>query len=66
MILILKSGNDSYSEMKEGIASMREELIAQSQGGEPFTYGELAPDHPAREYARQVSGRDPADVFGQE
>lgn len=65
VILILKSGDETYEEMKEGMASAKQSLEDQAAEGEPFTYGELPPDHPAREFARRVTGRDPVDVFGQ-
>lgn len=65
VILILKGGGLSYDEMKAGMDSARTILEDQAAGGEPFTYGELPEDSPAREFARSVTGRDPADHFGQ-
>ena len=61
VILILKEGSESYEDMVDGMMWARDELDRQSAGGEPFYYKELPRDHPARVYARQVTGRDPAD-----
>lgn len=61
VILILKEGTESYDEMVDGMISARDELNKESAAGEPFYYRELAEDHPARVYAREVTGRDPAD-----
>jgi|APDOM4702015118_1054815.scaffolds.fasta_scaffold41719_1 uncharacterized RmlC-like cupin family protein len=59
VILILKSGEESYDEMAAGMIEARDELAAQAAAGSPFSFTELDPDHPARVYARQVAGRDP-------
>jgi uncharacterized RmlC-like cupin family protein len=58
-ILIVKSGNESYEEMVEALASTKASLDDQHAEGEPFYYRELPEDHPARVYAREVTGRDP-------
>lgn len=62
VILIVKSGSGSYDDMAAGIRDARETLAEQAADGEPFAYKDLAPDHPAREYARQVTGRDPGEL----
>lgn len=61
VILILKEGSESYDEMVSGMEWARDELAGESAAGTSFFYRELPHDHPARAYARQVSGRDPAD-----
>jgi quercetin dioxygenase-like cupin family protein len=58
-ILILKQGSESYDEMAAGLVGTKQKLDADHAGGEPFYLRELDDDHPAREYARQVSGTDP-------
>lgn len=58
-ILIVKSGDESYEQMVEGMTAARDSLAEQAAAGEPFYYRELSPDHPARVYAREVTGRDP-------
>jgi hypothetical protein len=37
----------------------KQKLDEDHAGGEPFYFRELGSDHPAREYARQVTGTDP-------
>lgn len=59
VILIVKSGIESYEEMAAGISEARDILAGQAADGEPFYYKDLEEDHPARVYARQVAGRDP-------
>lgn len=61
-ILIIKSGDETYDEMVAALVATRTELASQSAGGEPFYYRELAEDHPARVYGRDVSGHDPASL----
>jgi uncharacterized RmlC-like cupin family protein len=61
VILILKEGSESYDDMVEGMIWARDELNKESARGEPFYYKELPQDHPARVYAREVTGRDPVD-----
>ena len=63
VILILKEGGDSYDEMVEGMIWARDELDKESAAGQPFFYRELSDDHPARIYAREVTGRDPVDAL---
>ena len=60
VILIVKSGDESYEQMVEGMNEARDVLAQQAAEGEPFYYREVDADHPARVYARQVTGRDPA------
>lgn len=61
VILITKSGNETYEQMVEGMHSAKAHLDEEVADGQPFYFRELEVDHPARIYARQVSGRDPAD-----
>ncbi len=63
VILILKEGSDSYDEMVEGMIGARDQLDRESSAGQPFFYRELPEDHPARTFARQVTGRDPVDAL---
>jgi quercetin dioxygenase-like cupin family protein len=58
-ILILKQGSESYDEMAAGLMGTKQKLDEDHAGGEPFYFRELGGDHPAREYARQVTGTDP-------
>lgn len=51
-------------QMKEGMASTKDLLGEKAADSEPFSYGELSADHSARVFAREVTGRHPADVFG--
>ena len=60
IILIVKSGGDSYDDMVAGMRSARDSLAEQAAAGTPFFYRELPADHAAREFARRVAGRDPA------
>ena len=59
VILILKGGSSTYEEMTEGMIGARDSLADQAESGVPFAYSELDEDHPARVFARDVSGRDP-------
>lgn len=59
VILILKSGGHSYDEMLDGMYQAKDILDGQAAEGTPFFYRELPEDHPARAYAREVTGRDP-------
>ena len=59
-ILIVKSGTESYDEMVAGISRARAELAKEAAAGVPFYYKDLPSDHPARVYAREVAGTDPA------
>ena len=61
VILIIKSGSESYDEMVTGILEARGHMEKEAAAGEPFYYKELPNDHPARVYAREVTGRDPVD-----
>lgn len=63
VILILKGGSYSYQDMIEGMLEARSILDGQAAEGEPFSYTELEPDHPAIAYAEEVSGRNPAEHF---
>lgn len=63
VIFIVKSGNESYDELVTGMEGARDSLLKDSAAGTPFSYRELPTDHPARVYARQVAGHDPAEVF---
>jgi hypothetical protein len=63
-ILIVKSGSESYEEMANGISGARDELAKDAAEGVPFYYKDLAGDHPARVYARHVTGRDPGEAGG--
>ena len=58
-ILILKQGSETYDEMAAGLMGTKQKLDDDHAGGEPFFFHELGEDHPAREYARQVTGGDP-------
>ena len=58
-ILIVKSGDESYAEMVAGISRARDHLAEEAAAGTPFYFKDLPPDHPAREYARDVTGSDP-------
>ena len=62
VILIVKSGDETYQEMAAGIDRARVMMEKAASDGEPFYYRDLDPDHPARVYARDVSGRDPVDA----
>lgn len=61
-ILIIKSGSETYDEMASGISSARDFLAAEAAKGEPFSFADLEPDHPARVFARAVAGRDPVEM----
>ena len=61
-ILIVKSGSEPYDEMVEGMTWARDELAKEQAAGTPFYYKDLPYDHPARVYAREVAGLDPADT----
>lgn len=63
VILILKEGNEAYEEMVAGMVEARDMLDAEVKAGEPFYYRELPPDHPARIFARQATGRDPVEAL---
>lgn len=63
-ILIVKSGSESYEEMVDGISWARDELAKEAARGVPFYYEDLPSDHPARIYAREVTGRDPGSSGG--
>lgn len=58
-ILIVKQGSETYHEMTAGIEDARDHLAADSEAGTPYYFRELDHDHPAREYARAVTGSDP-------
>ncbi len=60
-ILIVKSGSEPYDEMVDGMRWARDELAKEAAAGTPFYYRDLPSDHPARVFARQVAGVDPAD-----
>lgn len=62
VILIVKSGSESYEELATGMEDAKNALAEQAADGEPFTYKDLAPDHPARVFAKEVSGRDPGQL----
>lgn len=57
-ILILKEGSISHDEMVADMMGAVAALDKEVAAGEPFYYRELPEDHPARIYAREVSGRD--------
>ena len=61
VILIVKSGSESYEEMAAGISNVKVLLDEAAAEGEAFYYKDLPREHAAREFARQVSGRDPVD-----
>lgn len=63
-ILIVKSGSESYEELSSGIQGAKEHLDEEHAKGVPFYFKDLPADHPAREFARQVAGRDPGAVSG--
>jgi hypothetical protein len=48
--------------MVEALTSTKASLDDQHAEGEPFYYRELAEDHPARVFARDVTGSDPGSV----
>jgi quercetin dioxygenase-like cupin family protein len=58
-ILILKQGSETYDEMAAGLMGTKQKLDDDHAGGEPFYFRELDEGHPAREYARRVTGGDP-------
>lgn len=60
-ILIVKSGNEPYEEMIDGMTWARDELDKEAASGTPFFFRDLPRDHPARVYAREVAGSDPVD-----
>lgn len=62
IILIVKSGNPSYEEMKQGIIDARDHMAEDAAKGTPFFYKDLPEGHPAREYAIQVTGKDPGQA----
>ena len=62
VILILKGGGSSYGDMAAGMIEARDTLAYEAASGVPFEYGDLSADHPARLYATQVAGRDPAGL----
>lgn len=62
IILIVKSGSESYEEMAAGITRARDMMADQALQGEPFAYNDLDPDHPARLFAKEVTGRDPGEL----
>lgn len=64
VILILKGGGYPYDEVKAAMLEAKAILEDQASDGEPFSYAELASDHPAVVFAREVTGRDPIDHFG--
>ena len=57
-ILILKQGSETYDQMAASLEGTKTMLDDQHADGEPFYFRELPDDHPAREYARQVTGHD--------
>jgi uncharacterized RmlC-like cupin family protein len=59
VILIAKPGAAPYEESLSVMSQVKDDLEAEARAGTPFTYRELPADHPAREFARQVSGSDP-------
>lgn len=61
-ILIVKSGNETYEEMTAGLQNMKSTLDEDRASGTPYYYSELPVDHPARVYAREVTGSDPGVV----
>lgn len=61
-ILILKTGEETYEEMATGIAQTKDHLDQDHADGTPYYYHELPEDHPAREYARKVTGADPGVI----
>ena len=60
-ILIVKSGSETYEEMVAGVTGTKDDLESQHREGEPFFFRELPADHPAREFARSVTGSDPGE-----
>ena len=60
VILILKGGGSSYRDMAASMIQARDMLAEEAGSGAPFAYRDLSTDHPARLYATQVAGRDPA------
>ncbi len=48
--------------MAAGISQAAVSMNEAAAGGEPFYYRDLPRDHAAREYAREVTGRDPVDA----
>ena len=62
VILILKGGGSSYGEMAASMIEARNTLADEAASGVPFEYRALSADHPARLYATQVAGRDPAGL----
>ena len=50
--------------MAAGLEKTRSVLSEQHAEGEPFYFRELPDDHPAREYAREVTGHDPGAEAG--
>ena len=62
VILIVKSGTESYEEMAAGIGEAKVMMENAAAEGEPFYYKDLDPNHAARQYARQVAGRDPVEA----
>ncbi len=60
VILILKGEAVSYEDMWAGISKARDSMAKDAEGGEPFTYDKLEPNHAARVFGAEVSGADPA------
>ena len=60
-IPIVKSGNEPYEDMVSFMTRAKSDLDEEAAAGTPFSYRELARDHPAREYARQTTGSDPVE-----
>lgn len=59
VILITKSGSETYDEMVDGMHGALAHLDEEMAAGEVFYYRDLPDDHPARVFAREVAGRDP-------
>ena len=62
VILIVKSGQETYEELAAGISSAGDHMNAAAAEGEPFFYKDLEQDHAARQFAREVTGRDPVEA----
>jgi uncharacterized RmlC-like cupin family protein len=60
-ILIVKSGSESYTEMRESMEEVQGMLEDDAAKGTPYFMKELSADHPARVFASQVGGAEISD-----
>lgn len=64
VILIFKGDPGTYEEVWAGISAAAASMAEDAAKGEPFTYAELEPDHPARTFGKELTGADPARLNG--